>query len=320
MRRKVSPSTIGAFVVVGIMLIVAGVILFGSGRMFDRKREFVSFFPGSVAGLNVGSNVSLRGVPVGTVKEILLAMGPEEDLVGEDMRIPVVFEVDETTIQERGSALNLEDPEQFQRLIERGLSARLDTESLLTGRLYVSLDFRPDQSPVTYGATHRLAEIPTVPSPMADIGAKFQEFSNRVLSIDFEATAGTIREALDGVSALINSSDTQALPGEVVRLMEGLDSAVASFRDLALTADSTVGPMGESLSATAEQAQASMAVVETTLGSMQSMLDPNAPMAVSLVRTLEELELAARALRRVVELLERDPAVLLRGRDTGGGS
>lgn len=319
MSRRVSPATVGAFVVSGVVLVVAAVILFGSGRLFEKRRQFVAFFPGSVSGLTVGSNVAFRGVRVGTVREIRLAMESSGVSVGESMRIPVIFEIDETTIQQRGSAIDLEDPAQVQALIDQGLAARLDTESMLTGRLFISLDFRPGDSPVLYGAQHRLTEIPTVPSPMTEVAAKLQEVANKLVEVDIDAVLASMRETLEGLNGLLNSEETQELPGDVDRMIGTLEETLLSFQDLAVTVDSTVGPMRQTVTDAAAQAETSMVEVEATLRSMQQIMDPNAPLAVNMARTLEELELAARALRRVAEMIERDPAALVRGRDTRGG-
>ena len=167
MNNRVSPALIGSFVVSGIVLVVAAVIVFGSGRVFQERESFVAFFPGSVNGLTVGSNVSFRGVNVGSVRQVLLSMGGDSLALGNEYRIPVVFDIDQSMIESRGARVRLGDPEQFQQMIDMGISARLDTESLLTGRLYVALDFRPEADPVFFGATHEYPEIPTVPSPMA---------------------------------------------------------------------------------------------------------------------------------------------------------
>lgn len=319
MSSRVSPATIGAFVVSGVVLVVAAVVLFGSGRVFDERREFVAFFPGSVNGLAVGSNVAFRGVRVGAVKEIRLAMGSTGVSVGESMRIPVIFEIDETTIEQRGSALDLGDPAQVQMLIDQGLAARLDTESMLTGRLFISLDFRPGESPVLYGVQHELVEVPTVPSPMALATAKLQEVANKLLEVDVDAVMTSMRQTLEGLNGLINDEDMQQMPGDVDRMMATLETTLLAFQDLAVTVDSTVGPMRETLTDAAIQAETSMVEVESTLQSMRQMMEPTAPLVVNMGRALEELELAARSLRRVAEMIERDPTVLVRGRDTRGG-
>ena len=57
MGKKANPAVIGAFVVGAIALAVAGLLVFGSGRMFKHMLHFICFFPGQVNGLNVGAPV-----------------------------------------------------------------------------------------------------------------------------------------------------------------------------------------------------------------------------------------------------------------------
>jgi paraquat-inducible protein B len=67
MGRKANPTVIGAFIVGAVVLIVAALMVFGSGTLFTRKHAFVLYFDGSVNGLNVGAPVKFRGVKVGAV-------------------------------------------------------------------------------------------------------------------------------------------------------------------------------------------------------------------------------------------------------------
>ena len=77
MGSKVSPTVIGAFVVGALVLLVAGVLLFGGGKFFQEKLPFVLFFDGSVEGLNVGAPVVFRGVQVGQVTEVAAIANPQ---------------------------------------------------------------------------------------------------------------------------------------------------------------------------------------------------------------------------------------------------
>jgi paraquat-inducible protein B len=311
---------IGGFVVSGIVLTVAGVILFGSGRMFDETRSYVSFFPGSVNGLVEGANVSFRGVPIGTVQEVLLAMNFEDDAMSEDMRVPVVFEIDLTRVASLGVQGDLEEEDRMQLLLDRGLSARLDTESFLTGRLYVSLDFRPNTDRFLLGTETEYVEIPSVRSPFAEIQEQFHDIADNFIDMDVDDLLGSLRATLDGMNQFMTSEQLQGLPGDVDRMVDNLDLTLESVRSLTETVEASIGPLEDHVASAAENAERSMEDVDQTLESLRGVMGPDAPLIVSLVGTLQELEAAARSLRRVSDLIERDPSILVRGRATGGGS
>jgi paraquat-inducible protein B len=109
MKKRISPTLIGAFVVGALVLLVIGVIAFGSGKFFRKSYEFVLYFQGSVNGLNVGAPVKYKGVEIGSVTEILLQLEKAEPA-----RIPVIIELDANKIAGRGFRGNLLiDPEEF---------------------------------------------------------------------------------------------------------------------------------------------------------------------------------------------------------------
>jgi paraquat-inducible protein B len=76
MAKKVNRTLIGAFVLGAIVLVVAGVMVFGSGKFFAKTNTYVMFFEGSVKGLNVGSPVVFRGVKIGEVTNVRLIFDP----------------------------------------------------------------------------------------------------------------------------------------------------------------------------------------------------------------------------------------------------
>ncbi len=89
---KASPRSIGLFVIGAIVLILGAIAVLGSGNLFKTTYRFVSYFDGSVAGLDPGAPVKLRGVRIGQVREIRLAI-PGESRVAEDFRMPVLWEI-----------------------------------------------------------------------------------------------------------------------------------------------------------------------------------------------------------------------------------
>lgn len=318
MKKTVSPALIGTFVMSGIVLAVIAVLLFGSGRAFEQRETYVSFFPGSVNGLSVGSNVAFRGVPIGSVTDVRLAMDFDAQDMGVDMLIPVVYEINLTTLANRGVTSGLSDAERMSILLDRGLSARLDTESLLTGRLYVSLDFRPDAERFTQGEADFL-EIPSVRSPMGEVTTQLNALADKFVAMDVDEIVTSLRATLDGMNALLTNEGLQRLPETVDVVVDDLEITLRSVRDLAQAIESSVGPLESQVTEATERAEESMAEVDATLSSLQEVMDPNAPLVTGLVSTLGELEEAARALRRVSELIERDPSVLVRGRANGSG-
>ena len=66
MAKQASKTVIGVFVVSSIAMLIAGVIVFGSGDIFKKELKYVMFFEDSVKGLSVGAPVIWHGVTVGT--------------------------------------------------------------------------------------------------------------------------------------------------------------------------------------------------------------------------------------------------------------
>lgn len=318
MNKRVSPALIGGFVVSGIVLAVVAVVLFGSGRIFDETRSYVSFFPGSVNGLTVGSNVSFRGVPIGTVTEVLLSMSFDADNMGEDMRIPVIFEIDLGAMADRGVTSDIGSDERMQILLDRGMSARLDTESFVTGRLFVSLDFRPGTERFVEGRQTPYMEIPTVRSPIAEVGNSLQQLADRFVEMDVELVLDEFRETLAGMNALLTNEELQTLPSDLDDMFAQTEATLATLQNLALTVDGTITPIPGQLERIVQSAERQLVEVERSLGTVDDVMDPRAPVMVGLVSTLTELQLAAESLRRAADLVERRPGILLRGRAPGG--
>src|SRR5215468_5799510 len=135
MGKKANPTVIGLFVVAALALAVAGVIVFGSGQFFRHLDKFVMFFPGSVNGLSIGASVKFKGVDIGRVTEIKLVLHREEVEGGTEqhLMIPVFVETDPTKIFVDNKRLEMADPKNLLALINRGMRAQLQSQSLVTG-------------------------------------------------------------------------------------------------------------------------------------------------------------------------------------------
>ncbi|MGD0958453.1 MAG: MlaD family protein [Methylomonas sp.] len=166
MSKQANPLAIGAFLLGALVLLTTGVLIFGGGDFFKHKKRFVIFFDSALNGLNIGAPVKLQGVQIGNVAEISLVMDAATGRIFK----PVVIEIEPALLRDfsgRKSSPHSEAQQQEdkQRLIDLGLKARLETQSLLTGLLYVDLDFYHDKQVNPLNIEYEdLPELPSVPT------------------------------------------------------------------------------------------------------------------------------------------------------------
>jgi paraquat-inducible protein B len=325
---KANPAVIGGFVVGAIALIVIGLLVFGSSTWFAKRGKYVAYFPGSVKGLRVGAPVDFRGVTIGQVTDIKVQFDPTEVTA----RLPVIIELDPSQIELVGGAPAGSPEENAARLVEAGFRAQLQSQSLLTGLLFVNLDFYKDTKPRLVGGEQPYPEIPTIPSEFEQlqqtagdvavqlpglveqlnglldtINAELQGSKDQFRDIvaDVAAIAGVIREQAPAVSRIIaNAQDTTA---DVRRL------AATAERILQTNSDA-VGALIDEWTVTAESArrladQMNAAVAENRQGLRdftQSGLYEYTGLAQDAQRMVDQFT-------RVGERVERDPARFLFG-------
>ena len=329
MNKKISPTLIGGFVIGALALMVISVIVFGSGQLFRKTREFVLYFDSSVNGLRIGSPVKVRGVEIGAVKDIRFQLDHETQV----NKIPVLIEIDLQKLTSRGAkAAAAEDLESFRKVIvERGLRGQLMTESLLTGLLYVGLDFFPG-SPINLvqrtDRDHRYPEIPTLPTYLEQA----QDTATRILAkleeVDFKGMMDSVIKAVDGVSRLVNSPSLQSSLKNLERTMPKIDEAVVGIHRLAINLDGNVTQLSANFQQSSDaardamkeagsamkQADASLKQAEAAMVNLQSMTDPDSAPLYELSRSLREVSAAARSLRLLSNYAERNPRALIFGK------
>lgn len=315
MGRKPNPTIIGAFVVGALALGLLGLLVFGSGRYFRSTNQYVVYFPGSVNGLSVGAPVKFRGVDIGTVTNIELVFGPENGHTG--VRIPVYVETDPRNVKRDGEVLNMRDPEVQQRLVAAGLRAQLQTQSLVTGLLYVQLDFFPDTA-VTYVLPQPSdpVEIPAIPTALEEASSAAREIIDELRSVKFGPMVQQASEALQGINAIVNSPSVKATIDELPTTIKQLNQTIADARGLLSRVDQQVTPLAGELDATLESVQRTLASVEQTVASAGTLIAPGSPLDYDLRNTLQDVGRAAQAIQYLADYLERDPTALIYGKPT----
>ncbi len=166
MSEKPHTVAIGAFVI-GAILIALVTLLFLLGSGFGKRETVVMVFDGSVKGLNVGAPMTLRGVQVGQVTGIELILSA--DRAGVIMLVEA--DLNAKNIRREGPV----DANLTEELIARGLRAQLNTQSLLTGLLYVDLDFHPNSALNLADIDSPYIQLPTIPTNLQRIAQKLED-------------------------------------------------------------------------------------------------------------------------------------------------
>ena len=210
MGKKANPAIIGAFVIGAVALAVVAVTVWGSGKLFRRQYPCVCYFPGSVNGLSAGAPVKFRGVQIGEVSDVRLLYAQTRG----SPRIPVFLKIDNERMRGLGSKREL-SLELLRELIDQGLRARLQTQSIVTGVLYVEFDLLPG-TPVEMMQEPDAGypEIPTLPTPLAEATKTVSDVLAQLKKVDFKGLGVAAREAVDGVNRLVsNPRMTAAVDG-----------------------------------------------------------------------------------------------------------
>lgn len=289
MSKRANTTVVGAFVIGAIVLTVGAVMLFGTGRFFDERIVVVTVFEGSVTGLDVGSPVEFRGVPVGMVTDIKALYDPQHT----SFVIPVYMSLDSDSVTNIQPDKPQRTPEhEIERMIEVGLRARLDIRSLVTGKRFVALEFHPDTPPKLVGVDSRMPEIPSTASRLERVTSLFDK-------LDLDQLAGKAVLTLDGISALVNSpilADT----------IENLGNTARNANALILQLQSGTQDLSQKAIATLEQTRRTVAAAETALVATLadvSRLSKNTDQHVA--RATTELERALAAVQSLTATLER---------------
>jgi paraquat-inducible protein B len=272
--KRANPAVIGGFAVGAIALIVIGLLAFGGAGWFVQRNTYIAYFPGSVKGLQVGAPVDFRGVKIGQVTEIRVLFNPQDV----SARIPVIMELDPTQIDVAGHDQTVAESAEPERLIEAGLRAQLQSQSLLTGLLFVNLDFYPHASARLLGGDEPYPEIPTIPSGFEQL----QQSAG-----DIAARLPKLLDQLNGLLADMNQALDQT-SGDVSTIVS--DAAVISRELRELTP--------EVVARTAEAAEA----IRRVAGTLEDLLEANRDAIGAMI---DEWTVAASSMRRLADQSEQ---------------
>ncbi|MEW8219076.1 MAG: MlaD family protein [Candidatus Thiodiazotropha taylori] len=335
MQSRISPTLIGSFVLASLALGLVSVLLFSNGPLANKPTQFILYFEGDVKGLQVGSPVNFRGVKVGQVDSMSITYVRES----KEFRIPVVIGIRDGhvnvdgVVTESGVKLDLDD------LISQGLRARLNLQSLVTGKLEIELDFMPETPIRLVARDKRYPEIPTVQSSMEKLATAIeqipveritQRLSEILDSIDEMMADGELKRLTTSLLQIANRLDqiTRLLAEQAPELLTNSNATLIEARTMIAEVAGTAKQTQALISATDENLTSAFSRWDTTLASgdqafrqvgetvesADRLLREDSELISQLTTTLRELGSAARSIRIMSEYLERHPEALLRGK------
>ncbi|MGA8642694.1 MlaD family protein [Candidatus Binatus sp.] len=319
MSKRINPTAIGIFVVGSFALMVVTIVLVGSGSLFRKPLRFVCMFQGNVNGLRVGAPVKFKGVQIGTVEQIKLALEPSEGELRPDLkelRLPVIIGIDREMITQRGGTGHALSQPGLEDLVARGMRAQLDTESLLTGLLFVDLDLHPNAklNLALVPGSGDLREIPTVPTNLEEIQKQATDALAKLDRIDLNKMVTSITNAADSINHLTDSQDLKDTLASLRQTVPNLNRTITSLHATLDNANERITPLVASLQKSSEAANATMKDTRDALLEVKANLDSDSPLSVNINTALEELADTTRSVGELTNYLQRNPASLVRGK------
>ena len=321
MSKKVNPTTLGVFIAVGLVLGVGGLLLFSSNRLFSRRTKFITYFDSNLNGLQEGAPVKYRGVTIGSVYRLMIHFNQAAG----DTAMPVIIEIQEDLIRQRlAGATMFTSLSDIRDEVDHGLRTTLETESLVTGVLYVSLEVQKDARPPVYheqGNAYgeipsRSTEIQQLMKNLArlDIAGLEDKISALVSRIDSILTGLNLGQITEGVTNTLASVNRVASAPDLTNSFTSLKRALDEYHLLAEKLNSRVDPLADGATNTLAQASAALSEIRYGVRNLRDMLAPDAALRHNLELTLEQLTSAGQSLSELADYYRNHPNAIITGR------
>lgn len=316
MTESRKPFFIGVFLLSGVALLAAGLLLLSRDSLLTRPAEYVVYFTGALDGLDVGADVTYRGVKVGNVRQIDLSY----DRTLNDVVMPVTIRITAESARSKGDERGFD--RFVERLIERGLRAQLQTPSLLTGKAIVALDFFPDQQGyIRDPHIIDLPAIPTVPSRIDQAADVLRELVSGLKEIPMKETLDAANKTLLAFERLASAPETEAG-------MQSLSVTLNNFEQISQQLQQRLPGMLDNVESgstelkealvdvrhAAQSARDALQEMEGMVSDGRRSIGPQSELQYELLQSLQNLGQASKALQRTAESIEQQPQSIIFGK------
>jgi paraquat-inducible protein B len=244
------------------------------------SQSYVLVFKESVRGLTAGAAVDFRGLTIGEVTGIRVEYDNKSKQI--DMLVDIRLFPERLRSRSSGKIPRAnESREMLNAMVASGLRAQLKSGNMLTGQLFVALDYFPNAPKVKVAWNANPPRFPTTPGSLIELQA-----------------------ALDKLFKKIDELPLGEVVDEVRQVVQSLDTTLKSTDTMIRKVDTEVVP----------EVKAALEDTRKTLGAARQTLSADAPLQSDLRDALRELAKAAQSLRVLTDYLERHPETLIRGK------
>jgi paraquat-inducible protein B len=327
MSKKINTTSIGLFIVTGVALGVIGLLLFSSSKMFSKSYDLIVYFNESLNGLSEGAPVKYRGVTVGSVKRVMARFNQAAN----DNAMPVILEIEDKLVRRRlgdeAGALfysRVTGDRGREERIKQGLRASLQTESLVTGVLYVDMRINPKASPPVFHQLEKTySELPSESTQIQqlfenlgnlDIKSLQTNLNNLIIRLDTKVGELKMADINAGVTNLLTSVNLLVTDPDITNGLAALRPTLDQYRELGAKVTSKVDPLADSITNSLAGADRALAQIRGAGENLRRALAPDSPILGELDRTLEQLAAAGQSISSLADFLKEHPNALIAGR------
>ncbi|RPH21704.1 intermembrane transport protein PqiB [Buttiauxella warmboldiae] len=212
--------------------------------LYTEHIDYLMFFKDSVRGLQPGAPVEFRGIRLGTVAKVPFFTEGMRQKINDDFRIPVLIRLEPERLQNLvGDDVHIQD--NMASLIKRGLRASMKTGSLVTGALFIDLDFNPKAPPITdLPGFNGYPIIPTMSGGLAQIQQRLLETLDKINNLplnpmieqtthslaESQKTMKRLQQTLDNLNKITANKSMQSLPEDMQSTLRELNRSMQGFQ------------------------------------------------------------------------------------------
>jgi len=281
------------------------------------ERYYLMYFDQSIRGLTPGAPLEIMGVKIGEVVSTELTF----DETNQRFQVPVLVAIEperlSNLITTQGDVLGGEQlkqrlssndqdlkgvfPIEIKKLVANGFRAQLKTGSLVTGQLYIDLDYYPNAPAAWVTKEGEYPVFPTVPAPLGQITQRVDNILKKIEAMPLDKIGQNINHILQKIDRI-----------PISEIGENLKVAIASLTQTMNELKALSGNINQEMMPKVNEL---LGQLDETISGINATLGPDSALNYNTRTMTDELSTAVRSMRSLLEYLEKDPQSLIFGKE-----